>query len=204
MHCTVEGCSKSKYAAGLCSVHYNRKRTTGTVEPGKKSRASIEERFWRQVDKKSENECWNWTGKALITGYGKIGLGGRYGKSLLAHRYSWMLHNGPIPEDKTQHHGMIIMHKCDNRLCVNPNHLQLGTQKDNVHDMWNKGRSVNKQLKGEAHHNSKFTADQVRQIRTSSLSNAELGRQYGVPRATIRYIRVNGWKSVDREQAEIK
>jgi hypothetical protein len=70
--------------------------------------------------------------------------------------------------------------------------------------MWNKGRSVNKQLKGEAHHNSKFTADQVRQIRASSLSNAELGRQYGVPRATIRYIRVNGWKSVDPEQAEVK
>lgn len=196
MPCLVIDCGLDSYCSGLCSVHYNRLRTKGTLLPSNRSRASLDVRFWRWVDKRESDECWLWTGCILSTGYGNITAGGQYGKKLLAHRVSWELHNGPIPKIEGQHHGMVVMHECDNRACVNPNHLRLGIQKDNVADMDAKGRRVQVNLKGEKHPNSKFTNEQVLAIRESPMNNAELGRMYNVPRQTIRYVRVNGWKSV--------
>lgn len=82
-------------------------------------------RFWEKVDVRSEDECWLW--KASINdGYGYFWTG--Y-KMEMAHRTSWRLHNGPIPEDK------FVLHKCDNRPCINPGHLYLGTKSDNMRDM---------------------------------------------------------------------
>lgn len=196
MKCLIKNCDSDIYAASLCSVHYNRWRTKGTLEPSKYSRAPVEVRFWRQVDKKSDDECWEWKGAIRTTGYGQLNLGGRGSKQVTTHRYSWELHNGKIPES-SEYHGTVVMHTCDNRKCVNPAHLKLGTQKDNVKDMNVKGRRVDAQLKGERHVNAKFTDDEVRQIRKSPLNNAELGRVYGVPRQTIRYIRVGGWKHIE-------
>lgn len=195
MLCTVAGCCKPLYSSGLCSTHYNRLRTTGTLEEGKRSRASPEERFWRQVNKNADNGCWEWAGALRTTGYGQLSIGGRNGKQVSAHRYSWELHNGAIPMHSS-HHGMIVMHICDNRRCVNPAHLRLGTQKDNVNDMDVKKRRINAQPFGQKHGNSKFTDNEVKEIRNSSLNNAELGRIYGVPRQTIRYLRKGGWKHI--------
>ncbi len=90
---------------------------------------SIEERFWDKVDKKSDDECWEWIG-AKSNGYGDFWNG----KRIKAHQYSWILHKGEIPK------GMLICHHCDNPACVNPNHLFLGTVRDNLIDMVNKGR----------------------------------------------------------------
>ena len=195
MLCIIKGCDKEQYCSFLCSTHYNRVRTTGNVGPSKYSRADMEERFWRQVDKKSDDECWNWKNSVMSTGYAKITTGGRNGKQIGAHRYSWELHNGPIPKGSGKH-GTVVMHTCDNRKCVNPKHLRLGTQKDNVDDMDVKQRRINAQPAGQKHGNAKFTDDQVREIRVSPLNNAELGRIYGVPRQTIRYLRKSGWKHI--------
>jgi hypothetical protein len=98
--------------------------------------------------------CWNWSGVISRYGYGIIGSRRR---TMRAHRISWLLFNGPIPD------GLFICHKCDNKRCVNPDHLFLGTCKDNVVDHWNKGGHQN--VFGEEHYNAKLTDIQVEDIK---------------------------------------
>ncbi len=80
---------------------------------------------------KSDNECWEWSGHKCITGYGQFSL---IGKPVSSHRASWLLYKGKIPD------GICVLHKCDNRKCVNPDHLFLGTNLDNILDSMNKNR----------------------------------------------------------------
>ena len=90
---------------------------------------SIEERFFEKVNK--TDSCWLWTGALSSSGYGSFGVAG---KATAAHRYSYQIHNGEIPE------GLIICHTCDTPSCVNPDHLWLGTYSDNMKDMVAKDR----------------------------------------------------------------
>ena len=95
----------------------------------------IAQRFWRFYDR--SGDCWLWTGSITPGGYGKFGLHTPEGiRSIGAHRLAWVLANGElIPE------GMNVCHRCDIRHCGNPTHLFLGTQKDNIRDMFTKGRN---------------------------------------------------------------
>lgn len=104
------------------------------IDPETRKQIRLEKRislFWSSVDKKSDNDCWNWTrGRSSQLGYGSFKLGNEQ----YTHRLAWELTNGKIPE------GLCVCHHCDNPLCCNPNHLFLGTVKDNMQDRDMKGR----------------------------------------------------------------
>ena len=90
---------------------------------------------WRRFAEKVERRpsgCWEWTGARQTGGYGVLGVGSS--KLVRAHRFAWELHYGEVPE------GLSVLHRCDNPCCVNTEHLFLGTQADNMHDMRAKGR----------------------------------------------------------------
>lgn len=96
------------------------------------------DRFWEKVDKRGPDDCWLWTASCDKKGYGAFTLpDGHIG---IAHRFSYELHYGPIPEGEG-YHGTCVLHECDNPPCCNPKHLFLGTAKDNAIDMWEKGRA---------------------------------------------------------------
>lgn len=134
----------------------------------------VEERFWRYAGKARPTECWLWTGSLSSRGYGSLP---RRSGTQYAHRTSWEIHNGPIPN------GMFVCHTCDNKRCVNPAHLFLGSHQDNMDDMVRKGRS--RAPLGESNGSAKLTEPAVRIIRTSTATTAELAEQFGVSKALI-------------------
>lgn len=134
--------------------------------------------------------CWLWTGACNWNGYGFYK---RAGKTSPAHRVAFAIAFPDI--DLT---GKVVMHKCDNRVCVNPDHLAVGTQAENIQDMRRKGRG--RPRKGEKHPMAILTEADVRAIRQSKASLNEEARRYGVVRYAIWAIR-NGrnWKHVSGE-----
>jgi len=100
---------------------------------------SYEPSFWRNITimGDDENECWNWNKSTASDGYGRVGIRKEdSGKTttIPAHRFSWLIHAGLIPEN------LFCLHKCDNTKCCNPSHLYLGTQSDNMQDKHRRGR----------------------------------------------------------------
>lgn len=156
---------------------------------------STEFRFFSRVKVDEKTGCWNWTGTPSPDGYGLIGgeIGGvRYapaGTRLLAHRVSWIIHNGAIPESDA-YHGTVVRHSCDNRLCVNPKHLMLGTQADNVQDMLDRGRKVSGTPSGIKHWLSAFKdQSDIDLICATKGKTKELAERFGVDVCTIKRIR---------------
>lgn len=141
-------------------------------------------RLWPRLDHK-ENGCWEWAGSVNEHGYGGLRVNSRLIK---AHRFAWELTYGPIPE------GMAVCHKCDNPPCCNPDHLFLGSQRENAADKLAKGRhqdqsGENSHPTGESHPASKLAWSDVRAIRDSTESISALSRQFGVTRSSIRNIK---------------
>jgi hypothetical protein len=122
--------------------------------------------------------CWNWTGSCNKQGYGEFGLEGKLQR---AHRAAYMFYVGSIPP------GLFVLHSCDNRRCVNPAHLWLGTQRENIRDMIDKGRSPNRY--GERNGSAKLTGVKVSTIRElvrqSGHTYGSIAHTFGVARSTI-------------------
>jgi hypothetical protein len=119
--CIIEGCRTTAHSRGFCKKHHQWHWKRGLLPP----LPSTEDIFWAHVDKKSPGECWEWRGGRHSAGYGEFKRGG-LGR---AHRYSFALHYGEIPD------GLHVLHKCDNPGCVNPGHLYAGTHQQNMRDM---------------------------------------------------------------------
>ena len=145
------------------------------------------ERFWSQVDIGEPDACWIWKGKQ-DQGYGRFYMGS---KRVYAHRAAWHLTYGPIPR------GLNVLHKCDEPACVNPKHLRLGTQRQNMKDMVEKGRS----LAGERNPGAKLKEDQVKEILRihgeGKLNMKEISRLVGISYNVVRrIIKREDWKHV--------
>ena len=147
------------------------------------------ERFFKNVDK--TKNCWLYKRGYTIDGYGRFSI---RGKPWHAHRYSWKLANGDIPK------GMYVLHKCDNPPCVNPDHLFIGTAKENFHDAIQKGRL---DVIGESNAGARLTEKEIKEIRKKyTYGHRETGfhvlsKIYGVGKTTIwRIIKRKTWKHV--------
>lgn len=122
--------------------------------------------FWSKVEIRSEFYCWHWIGWInRQNGYGQYHLKN-------AHRQAYILTFGQVAK------GVVVRHKCDNRICVNPNHLIAGTGLDNCRDMWERNRSVNVPLSDE----------QIREIRKSTETQAAMSKRFGVVNSVISNI----------------
>lgn len=158
----------------------------------------VEERLWGMVNK--TDSCWLWTRSVRRDGYGYIRENGRKGKDWGVHRLSYVIANGPIPD------GLLVLHTCDVRRCVNPAHLFVGTYQDNMDDCVRKGRSASgdrngsrlypeRMPKGSDHLLARLTEESVKEARqryANGESIHKMNEGYGVSVPTL-------WKAVVRQ-----
>lgn len=158
------------------------------------------QRFWAQVNKYGpihamKGQCWQWMGKPACV-YGQLTVNG---KTVQAHRYSWEIHNGLIPAN------IQVLHKCDNPLCVNPSHLFLGSQSDNVQDCLRKGRHRKGDSRGEANGMAVLTKEKVLEIRKRYKKHARVGKnsayaltvEFGISVSHVgQIVRKERWRNV--------
>jgi len=170
--------ARPAYCSDDC--HYRAKR--------ERSERDLRKRFMLFVPTGAVHECWEWTGRLSKSGYGNIDFEKRPHQ---ATRVMWFLTHGEWPS-------LNVCHSCDNPPCVNPAHLWLGTDLDNVRDMILKGRARRGPPRfGPDNHNTKLTADAVRAIRASKLSNSDLAKQYSVTPSAVYNVRAwKAWKHV--------
>jgi hypothetical protein len=161
-------------------------------------------RFWKNVVKLASG-CWEWTGNREAKGYGRFGAENKMHK---AHRFSYELHYGPIPE------GKMIIHSCDNPPCINPDHISAGTCKDNSDDMISRNRAVHNRgtkphykkhpeeiQRGERIGTHKVTESQIKQIRSLYASGGYyqhvIAKMFHISQTSVwRIVRDITWKHV--------
>lgn len=182
--CSIQGCQKPAWGRGWCVTHYDRWRRTG--DPMKGGKLTREEKFLSLIFPEPMSGCWLWEGNANPAGYGQIWNG----KTIVnTHRFSYEYFVGPIPSvnGRTLH----VCHRCDTPACVNPDHLFLGTAKDNVKDMDKKGRSNRPINKGEKAPASKLSEADVLRIRKMGGTYRDISEKYGITPAHVGHIKHN-------------
>jgi hypothetical protein len=132
----------------------------------------LPKRFWKKVEKGPD--CWEWTGCKYPEGYGQISIGNKVYRG--AHRVSYELNVGPIPE------GLEVCHSCDNPSCVNPDHLFVATHKENMHDMFRKGRNGQIALTREQE-------VEVKDLLGQGWEKQWVADAYGISMSTIGYLK---------------
>lgn len=192
MTCMVAGCAKSRHARGVCGAHYMEAKRLGRLPETRTNtqNMSVGDKLafygWTVTD----SGCWEWDGNRFSNGYGQLYVGGR---KRLTHRLAYETWIGPIPD------GLVIRHKCDNKPCMNPGHLETGTDSDNKRDMIERGLDG---VVGEKAVNSILTEDAVRRIRVEVASgprgtSARLAKEYGVSPSTItQVVKRHNWAHV--------
>ena len=151
------------------------------------------ENFWKRILRKSDTECWEWQGATTSGGYGNLSW---HGVRVQAHRVAYSLTFGGIGlvtnfrhEGKAKTYRRFVLHKCDNRLCCNPNHLFLGSMRTNLLDAYKKGRKVQPR---SGHTNAKLTPEQVREIRRrydlGGVHQIPLAKEFGVSQRVISLV----------------
>ena len=177
--CEIDGCAQKHKCKGLCAKHYQRMLKRGTFDL--QIFPDFATRFWTKVNK--TETCWLWIAGKDTGGYGTIIY---KGKTQKAHRVAWQIYFGAIPD------GMCVLHQCDVRNCIKPEHLFLGTQADNIEDMCRKGRNRSPELLGEKNPMSKLNLDIARDIRAiykqGALSQHKLAKIFDVDPMTINAI----------------
>lgn len=149
------------------------------------------DRFWANVARGADSDCWEWSGARIRNGYGRFWTGER---EMKAHRYSYELHVGPIPD------GLLVCHSCDNPPCVNPAHLWVGTNDDNMADKKAKGRNptgdangsrrfIERMPRGERHSAATITNRQASEIiaayEAGGVTQTQLAARYGASQSTV-------------------
>ena len=142
------------------------------------ARIRIDDRYFEaRIERLAESGCWIWMRSLQRQGYGQTGYG-----SQRAHRNAWEFYRGPIPD------GLHVLHHCDVRCCVNPDHLYLGTHSDNMRDMYRRGRRVLPDTSGEKNGNALLTDADIREIRSLGLTTRELAARFSISPVTVRHI----------------
>lgn len=176
--CAVSGCNKPHKAQGLCAEHYDKQRKRGDAlaAPKRHLIRDIFERF-EANSQQMANGCIEWTAALTENGYGRACY---RGEATAAHRLAYHIYKKPIPAFSSK---SVVRHSCDNRKCVNPDHLIYGTQADNIADMIDRQRG----LVGELNNSAKLDAEKVRGMRAMRRDGAELlaiASKYGVSKTT--------------------
>lgn len=156
-------------------------------------------RFASRVDKTPghgpNGDCWAWTGSVTRSGYGQIGRGGGRGQRVdYAHRVAYELHHG-VDLGRARKDGPLVLHRCDNRACVNPAHLFLGSDADNYADMRAKGRERRADQKGEANPQCRLSPETVIRVREHRGTYRETADTFGISVGWAWHIRNDeAWK----------
>lgn len=199
--CCIKGCDRESVALGLCSMHYRRNRLYGSPvatkwHSGTARHVSTEDRFMQRV-RKLKSGCWSWVGSKDQDGYA-IFRAHVNGVTLhRGHRASYAMFKGEIVD------GLHVCHTCDNPNCVNPDHLFLGTNDENMKDKIAKGRA--RVLRGEESVHAKLTEEQAQAILLDARPYMQIAADYGIAAATVGSIKQRqSWQHLTGEPVKAK